>query len=176
MVCEGSLSSNNLGEAGPVALAPALRQLTALQTLEYVGGCSAGDWGVAARGGRRVGAFARWNLWPWLVASAAYAACMGACAVSMCGMWCCVVCEGSLSCNMLGDAGAAALALALPQLTALQRLEYVCGCRVGDGDVGAGLCSCCRGACVWWKVGAMFDLGWCGGQRLRVRRAGERVL
>jgi hypothetical protein len=34
-----SLGNNNLGSGGGAALAPALRMLTALQSLEYVCGC-----------------------------------------------------------------------------------------------------------------------------------------
>ncbi len=36
VVCEDRLSGNDLGAAGATALLPALRELTALQTLSYV--------------------------------------------------------------------------------------------------------------------------------------------
>ncbi len=68
--------------------------------------------------------------------------------MTSCGMRCCVVCEGSVSYNGLGEAGAAALAPALRQLTALRKLKYVCGCRAGYGGVGAGSSGSCGGACV----------------------------
>jgi hypothetical protein len=53
-LCEGRLGCNTLRMAGAAALAPALRQLPALQTLEYVCGWRAGEGGVAAGAGRRV--------------------------------------------------------------------------------------------------------------------------
>ncbi len=61
--------------------------------------------------------------------------CWRVCFLTTCGMWCCVACEDSLHENRLKEAGAAALAPALLELTALQALEYVCGCRAGDGGV-----------------------------------------
>ena len=114
-------------------LAPALLQLTALQSLKYVCGCRAGGGGIVARAGRRVvrkdvvvhvcGGMQR-QVGPWLVwaAVAACAARSVTCAVPTCGM---PLCEDRLGGNRLGDAGAAALAPALRELTALRTLMYV---------------------------------------------------
>ncbi len=69
-MCEDSLGSNRLGQAGgAVALAAALWELMTLQTLEYVWGCGADDGGVLASGGRGLcvscgGAGDRWCVRP----------------------------------------------------------------------------------------------------------------
>ena len=60
VVCEDRLDGNHLGAGGAAALAPVLRELTALQTLKHVRGCS-GGWarvmggGVSCAGGVRCG-------------------------------------------------------------------------------------------------------------------------
>jgi hypothetical protein len=46
LACESSLYGNDLGAAGATALLPALRELTALQSLTYVCTCRAGEGGV----------------------------------------------------------------------------------------------------------------------------------
>ena len=74
---------------------------------------------------------------------------LGKQAVTMCEVWC--TCN-RLSNNSLGAAGAAALAPALRELTALQTLSYVCGCQGrGEGDrwvwVEVEVCGVAVGVC-----------------------------